>query len=857
MAQERLSTDDRVMEHSLDGEWKLNYYPTDFSLETPLVSAEQVDLDDRNWFDCQVPGEIHIEMIKAGVIKDPNYGRNADECLWMEDCEWWYRKTFNLPSGFRKSRIELAFQGLDGFANIYLNGDLVAQHDNMYMPCRTDITGKLNYDGENVLAVRFDSTLRGTLSRVRDHEFARRSQAFADLPLISDPSRVYVRKCACNWGWDWAPRLVTAGIWRSVSLQAIDRVAVRDVYVRPVRVDRNQADVEVEISLENCTADLVEAEITLEVRCDGSHLADSFTVELEPGEATLTKEYAINDAKLWWPNGCGEQNLYSLDLYVKEEQRLIAGHSSRFGLRTVELVKRSDQTPDGDAFYFKVNGKKIFCKGTNFGQLDLLYPRAGEDKYEKALEMARESHYTMFRLNGSNIPIEYDVFYDLCDEMGIMVWQDFPYSCAAYPQDDEFLDLARREGEQIVKRLRNHPCLAIWCGGNEIEGFDPHNKVFHQVLPEVCRRLTPGVPYHPLSPFGSERHMGYVHRETIVTAEPRFVSEFCFQAPPCVETLRSFTHDEVELWPIVSPRSIWPYRYFKPLRIAIYLHRDFGLTTGGDRGRGGPTGLKDYVRKTQFIQAENLRVAGEHLRRQKFQCGGALIWSYADPWPSTTWTLLDYYLIPKMSYYFVKRAYSPVLLSFKQESDRRLSVWVTSDRHEALKGIVEIRHMTFLGEALWKKEIEIDMPPNSSRSVTEVDMEDLAHRDPGSGFLHGSVTVGHRVISENTFFSVRQKDLSLPLSEIEVRLIGSEVEATGKYRLQLECSANRFARLVELKVLPVVLGATPLYSDNYFDILPDEPKTVGISGQLEGERRRIKLRVESENSKPLDLVMTI
>jgi len=835
---------------SLDGDWKLNF----FSIGTPLIPAEKVEFDDSQWYPSKVPGEVHLDLMAAGVIKDPFFGKNAEDCRWIEDKEWWYRRSFEVPSDFKKDRVELVFKGLDTFAKVYLNGQFIGKHENMFTPCKIDITDRLNYAGRNILAVRLDSPLRGTLSAVRDYDFARQASFY----LWSDPFRVYVRRVSCNWGWDWAPRLVTVGIWRPVEIQAIEKVAVRDVYVKAVPEEDGNADIEIEILLENCTPKKITAELQLEATCKESLLKDSFQVDLKPGESTVTKRYIVEKAKLWWPNGSGEQNLYQMKVTIGQESEILEEYSTRFGVRQIDLVTRSDETPSGDVFYFKINGRKIFCKGANYGMLDLFYPRASEEKYRKALGMAKDANYNMWRMNGVGIPIEYDLFYDLCDEKGIMIWQDFPYSCAQYPQDEEFLKEAEKEAEYIIKHLRNHASLVLWCGNNECEAFEQHNKIFHELLPRICKELDPTRPYWPSSPFGVEypyvynsqekgdHHAWFPGYEYYYQDVGKFVSEFGFQGPPAVETLNSFATDQAELWPVCSPKSVWAYRFFRPDATAAYLNEEYGP----------PDSLEDYVRKAQLVQAENHRIAIEHFRRRMFQCGGTLVWSFVDPWPSATWTVVDYYLIPKMSYYYGKRAYSSVLLSFLKEGDE-ISVYVTNDKLEELTADVEVRHKSFDGTVLWKKKMNVKIPSNASEEIFKIDVKDLRHKDKANEYLYGKVTANGKVLSENVFFFLKHKELKFPKSKLKVKVIEQDVKDSGEYRLTVSCSANLYTRLVELKVLPVILNQTPLYSDNFFDIEANGTKEVEIRGKIPEGQREVTLAIVSLNAEHVETIIIL
>ena len=817
----------------LNGKWKFKWFkPGEYLRISPKPYEESYD--DYSWLDCRVPGDVHTYLLEHRLIEDPFFERNAEKCRWVEEVDWWFRKEFYVPEELKSYRVELVFEGLDTFATVWLNGEKIAEHEDMFLPLAVDVTDKIKFGEKNVLVVKLASPLLETHKRNR-----------GNVPV--NLLRAWARKAQYAYGWDWATRLLTVGIWRDVKLVFMNSAKIRSTYVRTLELSKKSAKILVEIEVESFKEG--KHGLVLKAECRDSIIEDSFEVELERGTKVIEREYCVENPYLWWPRGYGEQNLYDLvvELYVGEEK--VDRYSTRFGIRTVELVTKGPETPNGKVFYFKINGVKVFVKGANWIPLDLLIGRITSEKYKRALEMMAEANHNAVRVWGGGL-VEHDVFYDLCDELGIMVWQDFPYSTAYYPTHREFLELVRRETESIVKRLRNHPSIILWCGNNEIDwmmyemGVEHRgHPVFYKVIPEVLKKLDPSRPYWPSSPWGGEnpnsmeegnRHNWYVwHRyqpiEEYEEDESRFITEFGFQSIPSEETLKKFLSPE-NLWPI---NEIWIYHYHTPWKMCYYI-RDFGK----------PVTLRDYILLSQLVQAYALKTAIEHFRSRKFACGGCMYWNFNAPWPNMCWEVVDYFLDPKAAYFYVKKAYSPISLVFKKQG-KSVDLYVVNDTLKEISGEIVLRLISFSGELCFEKKVEFKAEANSSQKVGSLALKEMPSVDMRDKVLLGLLYIGKKLVHENRLFFIKHSELVFPDVGIEINVAEKKVSEKG-IRVDFIMKADKYSRLTYIKVIDVdPINIT--YSDNYFDLYPGEEKRIRVIIK-KNHGRILKVKYGSLNS---------
>ncbi|RLE97098.1 MAG: glycoside hydrolase family 2 protein [Thermoprotei archaeon] len=830
----------RVM--PLDGTWQLQGFKPGEGVKS---GAHGVDYRAEGWLKAKVPGVVHLDLMENGVIPDPFYGLNEEEVRWVEEREWWYRRELEVPADFLDAdAVELVFEGLDTFATIWVNGVEVGRADNMFIPWIFDVKHLLR-PGRNVIAVKFDPP-----ARVLEELEAKHGRLGAGFYA----PRVYGRKAQYSFGWDWGPRLPTSGIWRSAYLIAFSGARLMHVASLPLKVSEEEAELLLEAEVKAVRG--LDAVVTFELSGrDGVHTR-SVSVRLEEGLNEVRARMRIPRPELWWPRGYGPQNLYTLRVRLEAGGELLDEVAVRTGIRSVELVREPDE--EGKSFYFKINGVPVFCKGANWIPADNLLPRVTREKYAKLLRMAADANMNMIRVWGGGI-YEDDSFYDICDELGIMVWQDFMFSGGEYPEAEWFLKNVEREVEEVVKRLRNHPSIVLWCGNNECEWSRRGQVIFHELIPRICARLDPSRPYWPSSPYGGDLEIRAGHISlTCRGCDPnspregdrhnwdvwhgwrdyydytrdnaRFVSEFGLQAPPVIETIEAFTPpEERSFFSKVMLHHNKMYLVAPPgygnERILWYVMTHYGL----------PKSFEEQVYWAQVCQGQGLRVGIEHWRRRKFRTGGCLIWQLNDCWPAVSWSLIDYYLRPKASYYIVKRAFSPVLVSLAREGDR-VVVYVVNDELREVEGTLTISLMHVREGELRREEVKIRVPPNTSLRVLEKSLKELSLEDPTTQYLLARLVEDGRIISENTLFLEEPRHLKLPRPNIRVE----EVEELGDRRYRVTIRSDSYASSVWLKVR----GLEAEFHDNCIDLHPGEAKEVIVRTAQRVSAEELRRRIE-------------
>jgi beta-mannosidase len=637
--------------------------------------------------------------------------------------------------------------------------------------------------------------------------------------------------------WDWSPRLLTCGIWQGVTLCTHQSLTIRDVFLVSDLRD-GYAQVRIQVEVENLTDDPQQADFEACLADDHTY-ATRLEASLVPGWNRVDTAIPVEDPHLWWPNGSGDPYLYDFSLTVSDGEEQRDQWHCRYGIRQVELVQ--EPCSDGSqSFYFVVNGQRVFSKGANWAPADCFPTRPGYDGYRALVKAAADAHFNMFRVNGVGL-YEKDSFYDCCDELGVMVWQDFTYSCGHYPDDDgEFMREAEREAELVVRRLRNHPSLVLWCGNNENDelhysaqqaGDVDHfygRDIYHRVLPRVCGCLDPTRPYWPSSSYGGEdpnsprlgdRHSGVSFApgadgyRGYANDDAKFVSEFYAMSAGLRQSLERFIPAD-EMSP-ASPAWEFHNNLFERGMMATILRRYFGL-------EASDIALDDHLLYTQIAQGEVLKFALEHYRRRKYDCGGALFWSYNDCWGTTTgWTIIDYYLNLKPSYYYVRRAMQPVLVSFREEAGG-LAIWLTSDTRQEIEGHLDYGLMTLGGEEITHESKPVMVPADGSLKIAECQgPADLAF--PSSEcFWWARLRVAGHMVGENRHFLAPLEELVIPESRIRHRL--ETVDGRGLLRVQ----ADSYAWVVRIAAPTGVA-----LEDNYFDVFPGDEKLVAVEGPAE------------------------
>ncbi len=780
-----------------------------------------------------VPGCVHLDLLAAGEIEDPFYRDREVELMWIGQTEWTYETTFEAPAELLDSeRVLLRCEGLDTLATLELNGEPLGEADNMFRIWTFDVRDRL-VAGENTLTIRFAPAASEARAR---GEQAMLKAGGQGVYKVSGSS--YLRKEPCNFGWDWGPMCVTAGIWRPIRLLGIDTARLDHV---DVRQHHHDGAVDLTITAELDTLDPApDVKLTASLFAPDGGDTPLATVELdEAGRACLR----IDEPRLWWPNGTGDQPLYRLEVVLHDRGgEQIDRWSRRIGLRTIELQRELDQW--GESFRFACNGVPFFAKGANWIPADVFQRRITDAGLRGLLADAAAANMNMLRVWGGGV-YEDDRFYDLCDELGLCVWQDFMFACAAYPLNDPaFVENVRIEAVQNVRRLAHHACLALWCGNNELEQMEhliaaeptpgamtwrDYALLFDRILPDVVAAQCPDVAYWPSSehsPIGNRtdsRHpdWGDAHLwsvwhgrqpfEWYRTTTHRFCSEFGFQSFPEPRTIRGFTepHD----------RHVNSYVMDKHQRSPV--GNQLIITYMLDRYRL-PTGFENTVWVSQIQHGLSIEYAVQHWRRNMPRCMGALYWQLNDCWPVASWASIDYHGRWKALHYFARRFFAPLMVSGVEDPEAgTVEIHVTCDELDPAPATLSWRATDLAGRDLRREQATVNPPSNGSALVATPDLSDLI-RDHGLTNLLVCLSLereGAEVSSACVLFTLpRHLDLVDPRLSTNIEPAGD-----GAFRVTLEAEAPALWAWLELE------DTDAAYSDNFLWVTPGEPKTITVT----------------------------
>lgn len=706
------------------------------------------------WLPAQVPGDVRLDLLRAGKISDPFFADNNEASQWIDARDWWCTRELDLTLQ-DDERAFLIFDGIDYQSAVFCNGKQLARHSGMFSRQILELPKRKSQiaNQKSEIAVRIWGSaalpkLRRTLAQ---QLWARLVKPLYTPPSEPFPDRYATLKCHMQFGWDFAPRLLTCGIWDAVSLVLARSVFIEEVWVK-AKVDtakNESATASLEVSLRLDAQSEQDVRVVCAVRGKNFECAlqtFKFDLHLTRGKQTRTLEFALPDARLWHPWDRGEPNLYALDIRVESSTRaLLDALTETFGVRSFELARAPRAPITAEPWQFVINGQREFLRGANWVPLDAIPARLTRADYAARLRQARAAHINFLRVWGGGLR-EKRAFYDLCDELGILVWQEFPFSGTLldhFPRDPAFLNFVRAECGAIVRALRNHPSLVVWCGGNE---FSPRrNRAIVQTLRAVVQRADGTRPFKPTSPYRDESHHWRVwHRHANVRdyrddATP-FLSEFGLQALPNLESLRKFL-------PTVEARALWEYHRAQPKKLERYAR-----AVAAREAKPAPTRdlTEAFVNATQHAQAFGLQIAIEHIRRRKPQTVGVAVWQFNDCWPSISWSVVDYYGTPKRAYAALQKVYSPVLASFEYALIPRRAgdvvrgaVWVINDLGEAFDA-ADLR-ADLNGEEIYARRFDI-----APDAVARVDALAVT-LGAGENILRLRVTWRGQTLTENEY----------------------------------------------------------------------------------------------------------
>ena len=808
---------------------------------------------DRSWMPATVPGTVHTDLLNNDMIADPFYADNEHQLQWIENEDWEYRMAFWMTKKeLKQSHIELQFDGLDTYAKVYLNDSLILRADNMFRKWNVDVK-KYLHKGGNVIYIVFESAVkRGKLEA-------------AKLPYtLPGDEKVFTRKAQYQYGWDWGPRFVTCGIWKNVKMVFWNEAKIENIQCIQRSLTDSLAQLEFVCRIRsdsNKTVDLSAVLNSDRISNDSMFSGYSQKVELKKGINTVSILRTIKDPRRWWSNGLGKANLYPFTVFLLDGETVLDNNKLSVGLRTLELVQEKDK--GGRSFYFKLNGVPVFMKGANYIPPDNFLPRVTKNDYHNIIQDAVDANMNMLRVWGGGVYAD-DEFYNECDRKGVLVWQDFMFACAMYPGDYHFMENVGFEVKEQIQRLRNHPSIALWCGNNEIdEGWKnwgwqqqynysekdseriitDYSVLFEHYIKNIVEVNDGATSYLPSSPG-----IGWGHKESLQQGdshywgvwwgkEPfdiykqkvgRFMSEYGFQGMPGFNTMEKLgiltgkfytDYNDIEQYGHSDNDSVFKIEnyidsssYFNHQKhpvgyetINTYMKRDYKV----------PEGFENYIYVSQLLQAEGLKTAMEAHRRAKPYCMGSLYWQLNDCWPVTSWSTTDYYRDKKAAYYQVKRSFSDVIVSIDSRNDS-LVIYVVSDKLKPISGTMHIELTDFNGRAFMFQDFKMEVPANSSTICCKFSMDDITNgaTDMNKKVLNAGFKYENEFRAADYFF-VKPKDLQLQKPDIKMTLLDNN---------SVEISSNTLAKDVCL-----YSSANVNYSDNYFDLLPNEKKIIFIN----------------------------
>lgn len=772
----------------------------------------------RDSIPARIPGDTHSALLAAGKIPDPYVGTNELEVQWAGREDWTYRREFVVDEGMlAEENIFLDLSGVDTLAQISVNEARVADADNMFTGLRLDLKPHLRR-GRNSIAVTFRSAEKAAVEAAGKLPYPVPCVSYP----IQSPHRNLIRKAQCHAGWDWGPCLMVAGIYGDASIQGVGAVRVDCVNTEQRHV-KGRCTVKVSVECAAARAG------RYPFRVDLGERAVERTVSLEAGVNRVAAEIHVESPRLWWPNGHGEQPLYSLTVTVGDHSV-----SKRIGLRTLEVVNKEDAS--GLSMSFRVNGADVFCKGANWIPCDALPQRQTREVLSDLLSAAAAAHMNMLRVWGGG-QYEQDAFYDLCDELGLLVWQDMMFSCSLYPAAPEFLARVGKEVRYQARRLRDHPCLALWCGNNENVGMFTqipearenrdryivdYDRLNEGVVGRTLDECDPTHAFWPSSPSGGrgdysdcwhadnrgDMHFWNVWHEgrsfdAYYSVKPRFCSEFGYQSFPSLETIRTYTDRDS-----MNPTSpVMEHHQRHPRGNSI-------ITEMFTRYFRVPEGFGSFVYLSQVQQALAIRTAVQHWRRLRPHCMGTLYWQLNDNWPVASWSSVEYGGKWKLLHYAAKRFYRPVAAFLLPGEGDAVEAWAVNDGREPAEARILVSAMDFTGKALRKEKLAEKLPAGSARRLASWKASALLPR-PDAGFLLLTLDQGGSTVTEE-FFLTEYKRCALPKAKI--RMDASEKD--GHFAVRLSTDAPAFFVCLEVE------GIRGTFDDNGFPLVPGSPRTV-------------------------------
>ena len=856
---------------------------------------------DSKRYKAKVPGVVQTDLLLNKIIENPFINQNEKSVQWIDKSDWIYENRFFVSDSLLdKDIVEIVFEGLDTYADVFLNETKIIEANNMFRTWREDIKKHLKR-GDNILKVYFHSPAKIDVPKfdALNYEYFASNDQSENGGLENKKISVFARKAGYHYGWDWGPRLVTMGLWRPVYIEGHDNAVIRDLYIHQDSVSVNSAyltaitEIFAKSTLEGIRVKLSTENITIDT-----------IVNIRKGLNKFNLSFKIDSPKLWWSNGIGKQNLYLFRAEIYSHNKLLDFIEQKNGLRSLKLIRTSDK--DGETFYFELNGIPVFCKGANYIPQHSFLPSVTKADYRRLITDAAKANMNMLRVWGGGV-YEDDYFYDLCDSLGIMVWQDFMFACSMYPADSEFLENVEKEAVENIIRLRHHPSIALWCGNNEC--YDAwlgwgwkkqmlakdtsiankmeteYYELFHKLLPKCVSNYAPNTPYWPSSPYSvygerSKQNIGDRHYWEVWHGKKpvkqyniersRFFSEYGMQSFPEMKTIKEFVTDSTQ-FSIDSPVIMSHQRggTFANSLIDRYITDDYGASKN----------FQSFLYLNQLMQADAIQTAIEAHRRDMPYCMGTLYWQLNDCWPGASWSSIDFFGRWKALHYAVKRSFADLLISFKETTDSTY-IYIVSDRTNTSKnsgsfltstsknsdsnltstsqnsdsnltttsknsnsfltntseGVLSIQIISLSGKILFEKQLKILVEENSSRPYFKIDKTTITKFAPLTDLIITSSFTQNNGNVVENRYFYTSTKL-LNLTKPKIAMVVNKIE--GGYELTL--NSDVFARAVRLS-----LGVESVsFDDNYFDLMPQKSKTVKIFTNSKIDHLIKKIKVES------------
>ncbi|MFW9906094.1 MAG: glycoside hydrolase family 2 TIM barrel-domain containing protein [Candidatus Thorarchaeota archaeon] len=764
----------------------------------------------------QIPGSLQSNIVDI-IELDPYFEDNMRKLEYLEEFYLFLITEFTLED--HQSDYQLTFDYIDTMAQIYLNGIEIRNTSSAFIQYQFHLPNDL-IEPLNTLVIIISSP-----------------KSFVDKEIeplgIVYKDRVFVRRPAYNYGWDFAPRSLLIGMG-DVKISFEREISYSDLYIKTESISEDAAELSVTVIINSEIEGKTEFILKINDLIKNKPVfKDEFSLNLNLGFNEMNRSFKINNFQLWWPNGTGAQPIYELTLLEKNQKSNIKG---KFGIRTVDLILGDEGE---DKFIFKINDKMIFAKGANWVPTDSLTNYGTEEKYRKLLTLAKDANFNMIRIWGGGV-VENEIFYEICDELGIMIWHDFQFACSIYPEHKEFLSIVEAEISSIIKRLRNHPSIILWCGSNENEWVDFRNytntfreerkigEKLHQIKRNLCSQLDPSRPYWRTSPWNLSAENSYEtnpnsmdegnyhdwriwHGVDQPNSEPpeyeeyannraKFISEFGIQSLPSIQTVNKIFSKQTQL----KPNKIWEFHNCDIHKITVNLKK-----------MGDPKNIEEWIIFTQAAQAFGMKYAVETWRARKFHTAGALIWQFNEPWPTICWSLIDYFDIPKMAYWLIKDCFQPVIVV---KDPNKNNLIIVNDLLIDIRGNLKIRIYKSNGIIVQDENHEISIKSNYKTYFNLGSLTINKDEFLWAQFIYKDIT------AENTVFPCEPKDMNFLDPDIHAKVENKILTLVSK----------DFAFLVHLpdEIEP---------NKNYFHLIPNIPKKIKLKNILEDKKLKVRI----------------